>query len=150
MKRTAALIALFAAPVIVGAAPAGGTIRLEVGNVRAATGRVHVDICSQAQFLKDCAHVAEAPAHIGVTVVTLSGIPAGRYAAQVTYDENGNGKVDRALFGIPKEGVGFSNDAKIGFGPPSFAEAMFDFDGREALLRLKLRYFLGPKSPPAR
>ena len=41
---------------------------------------------------------------------------AGRYAVQAFLDENGNGEVDRALFGIPKEGVGFSNDAKIRLG----------------------------------
>ena len=63
------------------------------------------------------------------------------------YDQNGNGKIDRALFGIPKEGVGFSNDAKIRLAPPKWEEAVFDYDGQEQTIRLKLRYFTGPDAP---
>ncbi|MGC5276295.1 DUF2141 domain-containing protein, partial [Escherichia coli] len=66
---------------------------------------------------------------------------------QVFYDQNGNGRIDRALFGIPKEGVGFSNDAKIRLAPPKWEEAVFDYDGQEQTIRLKLRYFTGPDAP---
>lgn len=131
----------------IGAAPAAGILHVQVDNVRAQTGRVHVDLCTQAQFLKDCPIMAEAPPRIGLTTVTLRNIKPGRYAAQVSYDQNGNGKVDRALFGIPKEGVGFSNDAKIRMAPPKWEEAVFDYDGLERTIRLKLRYFIGPNAP---
>ena len=132
------------------AASAPGTLTVEVNNVRAAKGRVHVDICPEAKFLKDdCPWSADAPARLGVTRVTVAGLPAGRYAAQAYLDENANGKVDRALFGIPKEGIGFSNDAKIRLGPPKFDEAAFTFDGGTQSIRLGLRYFMGPKGPPA-
>jgi len=129
--------------------PAQGSLTIDVANVRAATGKVHVDICPQASFLKDnCPWSGEAPARLGVTRVTVTGLPAGRYAAQVYLDENANGKVDRALFGIPKEGIGFSNDARIGLGPPKFDDAVFAFSGGNQSIRLGLRYFLGPKGPP--
>lgn len=132
----------------IGAAPApGGVLHVLVDNVRDHTGRVHVDLCTQAQFLKDCPVAADAPARVATTVVTLTGVKPGRYAAQVFYDQNGNGRVDRALFGIPKEGVGFSRDAKIRFAPPSWEEAVFDYDGQERTIRLKLRYFIGPDAP---
>ena len=145
MKR--ALLALSSLAVI-GAAPATGVLNIDVSNVRGHSGTVHVDICTQAQFLKDCPRSADAPATVGVTRVTLQGLPPGRYAAQVFYDENGNHKVDRALFGIPKEGVGFSNDAKIRFSPPKWEEAMFDYDGSNPhSIKLKLRYFIGPDAP---
>ena len=144
MKR--ALLAL-SSLVIIGAAPAPGVLRIDVSNVRGHTGTVHVDICTQAQFLKDCPRSADAPAVVGVTHVTVTGLPPGRYAAQVFYDENGNHKVDRALFGIPKEGVGFSNDAKIRFSPPKWEEAMFDYDGGPQTIKLRLRYFIGPDAP---
>ncbi|MBA3898007.1 MAG: DUF2141 domain-containing protein [Sphingomonadaceae bacterium] len=127
----------------IAAASPAGALHIEVGNVRGHTGRVHVDICTQAQFLKDCPISGDAPARMGTTVVTLAGLRPGRYAAQVFYDENGNGKIDRALFGIPKEGVGFSNDAKIRLSPPRWEDAVFAFDGRETTIRLNLRYFLG-------
>lgn len=131
----------------IGAAPAPGTLQIEVTNVRAQTGSVHADICTQAQFLKDCTRSADAPARVGTTILTLTGLKPGRYAAQVYYDQNGNHKVDKAMFGIPKEGVGFSNDAKIRMAPPKWEEAVFDYDGRARTIRLRLRYFSGPDAP---
>ncbi|WP_242137639.1 MULTISPECIES: DUF2141 domain-containing protein [unclassified Sphingomonas] len=148
--RSRSLLCLPAAALLtVGAAPSGGVLHVQVDNVRARTGRVHVDLCTQAQFLKDCPIAADSAAQVGMTTVTLRDLKPGRYAAQVYYDQNGNGKVDRALFGIPKEGVGFSNDAKIRMSPPKWEEAVFDYDGRERTIRLKLRYFLGPNAPAA-
>ena len=145
------LLAVVAASLIGAAAAPTGVLQVQVGNVRNAKGRVHVAICPQASFLKDsCPYELSAPAQTGVTIITAHGIPAGRYAVQSFHDENGNGEVDRGLFGMPKEGVGFSNDAKIVFGPPKFADAAFAFDGNAKTIQLKMRYFLGPSGPPAR
>jgi len=130
---------------------ARGVLTIDVGNVRIAKGNVHVDVCPEAQFLKDnCPWTGNARARLGDTRVTVANLPAGRYAVQAFLDENGNGEVDRALFGIPKEGVGFSNDAKIRLGPPKFAEAVFAFDGNARTIRLNLRYFMGAQGPSAR
>lgn len=128
----------------IGAAPVpDGTLSVEVTNVRNGKGRVHIDVCPEAKFLKsDCPYFAVAPAHVGTTIVTLHGLPAGRYAVQAFHDENSNDKVDRAIFGLPKEGVGFSNDAPIRFSPPKWADAVFAFDRPTQTIRLKLRYFL--------
>jgi uncharacterized protein (DUF2141 family) len=130
-------------------APGGDSLTVEVNNVRVGKGIVHVDICPEALFLEEeCPYKADAPAQIGLTRVTVHGVPAGRYAAQVFLDENRNGKVDRALFGIPKEGVGFSNDAPIRMSPPKWADAVFTYGGAAQTIRLNLRYFLGAKGPP--
>ncbi len=128
----------------------GHTLIINVGNVRVAKGRIHVDICTQDKFLKDdCQWSGEAPARLGTTQVIVRDLPPGQYAAQAFHDENSNTKVDRALFGIPKEGVGFSNDARISFGPPSWKSAVFGYSGPHATIGFKLRYFLGPSGPPA-
>ena len=133
------------------AAPPQGILTIDVGNVRVAKGNVHVDVCPEAQFLKDdCPWMGNSRARLGDTRVTVANLPAGRYAVQAFLDENGNGEVDRALFGVPKEGVGFSNDAKIRLGPPKFAEAAFAFDGNARTIRLNLRYFMGAQGPSAR
>ena len=63
------------------------------------------------------------------------------------HDENSNDGVDRGLFGIPKEGVGFSRDAKIVFSPPKWADAMFHHDGTAQRTGFRLRYWTGPGSP---
>lgn len=125
---------------LAGVVPAG-TIAVDVVGVRSAEGRVHVDICPETLFLKDCPYSGDAPARLGTTTVLVQGVPPGRYAAQGFHDRNGNGKVDRALFGIPTEGVGFSNDAKIRMAPPGFAEAAFAHGASPQRIQFHLRYF---------
>lgn len=146
------VLALFGLPLLAAGVPdARGVLTVDVGNVRLAKGVVHIDVCPEAKFLKDdCPWSGNARAKLGDTRVTVANLPAGRYAVQAFLDENGNGKVDRALFGIPKEGVGFSNDAKIRLGPPKFAEAAFAFDGNARTIRFNLRYFMGAQGPSAR
>ena len=120
----------------------GSPIEIAVTGVRNDRGRVHVEICPPATFLKDCPYAGEAPAHAGTTIVTIPNVPPGEYAAQGTQDENGNGKVDRTLFGIPTEGVGFSNDAKIRMAPPHYAEAAFQHQAAPQRITFALRYLL--------
>jgi uncharacterized protein (DUF2141 family) len=148
------LLLVLAASLLSDAAPppsATNVLTIDVGNIRAAKGTVRVAVCPERFFLKDdCPYNAKAVARLGTTRVSLAGLPAGRYAVQAFLDENDNDKVDRALFGIPKEGVGFSNDAKINFAPPKFAEAAFDYNGSGRTIGFKLRYFLGPSGPPAK
>jgi uncharacterized protein (DUF2141 family) len=150
-KGAGALVLLIGFVGLAAAAPVPtGTLTVQINNVRNASGNVHVDICPQKQFLgDDCTYVGDAQAHAGVVTVTVNNLPPGHYAAQVFHDENRNKKVDRALFGIPKEGVGFSNDARISLGPPKWADAKFDFGGQPQTIKLKMRYFLGPSGPAA-
>jgi uncharacterized protein (DUF2141 family) len=131
-------------------AAAGGMLTIDVGNVRNAEGVVRIDVCTQDLFLKDdCRFVGEAPARAGVTTVTVRDLPAGAYAIQAYHDENRNRKVDRNFIGLPKEGVGFSRDARIRLGPPKWADAVFAFDGQALRVALKLKYFTGASGPPA-
>ena len=113
---------------------ATGSVTVNIGNVRSSRGNVMIDICPQNKFLDDtCAWHGEAP--------------AGEYAIQAFHDENANGEVDRAMLGIPREGVGFSRDARIGLGPPKWRDAYFVHHGRAEILRFSLRYFMGNKGP---
>lgn len=123
--------------------PTEGVLTVQVDNVRAARGHVRVDVCPQARFLKsDCPYSGDAPAVKGTTVVTVRGLPPGHYAVQAYLDENDNHDVDRALFGIPKEGIGFSNGVKVRFSAPKFADAAFQFAGATQAIRFSLQYFL--------
>ena len=133
-------------------AEAAGSLTMNIGNVRNARGRVVVDVCPQDRFLADgCVHHVAVPARVGATVVTVENVPAGNYAVQAFHDENANGEVDRAMFGIPREGVGFSRNARIGLGPPKWRDAFFVHQGRAEVIRFDLRYFMGAKGPqPAR
>jgi uncharacterized protein (DUF2141 family) len=53
------------------------------------------------------------------------GIPPGDYGVVVLHDENSNMKLDRNLFGWPKEGFGFSNNPHVVLGPPPFRDTLF-------------------------
>jgi uncharacterized protein (DUF2141 family) len=48
--------------------------------------------------------------------------------------------MDTNLMGIPREGVGASNDAKGHFGPPKFAAAAFHFPGHRLDLKIAINY----------
>ena len=127
------------------------TLTIRVTNLRNTKGRVHVDLCTQATFLKDgCPFSASAPAQAPVTVVVVKGVAPGHYAAQLFHDENANDKMDRALFGIPKEGFAFSRDAPIRMSPPKWAEAEFGYAGGGQAMQVKMRYMLGATGPQGR
>ncbi len=80
----------------------------------------------------------------GQGVCTFSGVAPGDYAGSVFHDENGNGKLDRNFMGMPKEGVGASNDAAGRFGPPKFDDARFSYKGGPQSLTIHVRYLLAP------
>lgn len=59
------------------------------------------------------------------TTITLKDIPAGVYAVSAFHDTNDNKKMDTNFFGIPKEPIGISNNAKGFMGPPKYKDAKF-------------------------
>jgi len=135
-----ALLALLAPLLAATATPPGAPIEVAVGNVTSTQGRIHVDICSQSLFLTgDCTYSAEAAAKLGTTVVIVPNVPPGHYASQVFHDRNSNGKIDRGLFGIPKEPVGFSNDAPTHMAPPKWDAAVFAHGSEPQHIALTLR-----------
>lgn len=102
-------------------------LRVDVTGLRAAKGAVHVAVYAVPErFPKSDGMMAEAvvEARLNGIQAVFSGLPAGAYALAAFHDENGNRKFDQGLFGIPLEGYGFSNGAKVFFGPPEFAEAV--------------------------
>jgi uncharacterized protein (DUF2141 family) len=67
-------------------------------------------------------------------------IPQGTYAVACFHDENGNGKLDRNVLGIPTEGTVASNHARSTFGPPKYEDAKFVFAGQPTELVLRMSY----------
>lgn len=118
------------------------TVTVEVGNVRSARGHVRVAICRRETFLKPhCPWQGAAPAQAGTTAVIVSGVPPGTYAAEAYQDEDDSGTLRRTFLGLPAEGMGFSNDARMMFGPPRFDDASFSVGEGPTGIRLRLRYY---------
>lgn len=123
------------APVVASAAD----LTIEVAGLRNAAGTVYAAVCTEDQFLQPaCTWFGSAPAGSGV--VTVADVPPGIYAVQVVHDENDNRTLDRPGF-LPTEGMGFSRDAPMRFGPPRWADASFALEEPGATVRLTMRYF---------
>ena len=132
--------ALLLAPLLLATPAAAAPLEVTVTNVRNSHGEVRIAVCTRQQFLNPtCDHVAHVPAHPGAVTLHLD-IPPGIWSAQAFHDENTNTTIDTTLFGIPTEGLGFSNDARFRFGPPTFDDAAFQLPPAGGRIRFTLRY----------
>src|SRR5262245_24064505 len=68
------------------------------------------------------------PAHPGTVTVTIPDLPAGEYAVSIGHDVNRNHKVDKNLFGVPKEQWGMSNNPHATIKAPPFSAARFSLN----------------------
>lgn len=121
-----------------------GVLSVHVTALRSARGRVGCALFSSEKgFPSDSAAAAQ---RTWCTIVekeaTCRFAPAraGTYAVACFHDENGNGRCDTGLFGIPTEGTVVSNRAKGFLGPPKFADAKFAFSGSATEMRLPMGY----------
>jgi uncharacterized protein (DUF2141 family) len=80
----------------------------------------------------------------GQAVCMFADVVPGDYAVSMFHDENSNGKLDRNFIGMPKEGVGASNDAAGHFGPPKFDDARFSYKGGRSVLAIHVKYLVAP------
>ncbi|MDG2528347.1 DUF2141 domain-containing protein [Caulobacter endophyticus] len=108
------------------AAPADASLTLTFPALKAHTGALQVAVYDSAQAWKGGKAVASAsvPAAEPQPTIRLD-LPAGTYAVRVYHDVDGDGRLGTNAFGIPAEPYGFSNDAKVGMGPPPFEAAAF-------------------------
>ncbi len=117
-------------------------VLVTVTGIRNANGHIRVAVCAKADFLKPhCPYTGKAQAAPGSVLVIVPNVPPGTYAAQAFHDENDNGQIDRTFFGVPTEALGFSNNAKMFFGPPSFTAASFPVTNPTTKISFSLRYF---------
>jgi uncharacterized protein (DUF2141 family) len=124
---------------------AAAQVTVTITGVRDGRGVVRVAICPRADFLQPrCPYVGLAPAAAGAVRVVINGVPPGVYAAQAYQDANDNGILDRDWLGFPKEGLGFSRNAPMHFGPPSFVNAAFTVGTGAITISFLLRYFTVP------
>ena len=141
--RTLRHAILTGALLIAGGASPVAYLDVTVSNVRNDQGHVLVAVCPEPEFLSQhCPFVGKASAQPGAVTVRVAGIPPGIYAVQAFHDENDNKIIDRNLLGIPKEGLGFSNDAPFRFGPPRFRDAALTIGPGGGRVTIRLRYFL--------
>ena len=128
----------------VAASSPGADVRVTVTGLRSEKGLIQACLTTNPHSFPDCSHDSTAhaltvPASAPV-VLDFGEVPEGRYAIALLHDENGNGRSDRALAMIPKEGFGFSRDAPVHFGPPKFAAAAFEVGAEPVVQKIRMRY----------
>lgn len=141
----AAALLLFSAALLPSRAQSpADRIHVEISGLRNSKGQVLCALYRSADgFPKDAGKaIAQAKSAIsgGQASCDFPGITSGTYAVSVFHDENSNGKLDSNFIGMPREGVGASNNAKGHFGPPKFDDAAFHYAGGELNLRVTVIY----------
>jgi len=120
-------------------------IHVKILDIRNSTGTVACALFESphgfpAEFLHSATNVMIIKIRKSQARCDFMDIHPGTYAMVVIHDENMNGKLDTNALGIPKEGYGFSNNAKKWLGTPSFADASFSYDGENVDLTMSLNY----------
>lgn len=120
------------------AAACHAQLSLEVGisGIRNRTGKIMYQLLDENEKVVD--------QQIGaITTDSCSFVSAnlkpGRYGVRYYHDENENMIMETGFRGIPKEGYGFSNNAKGSFGPPAFDKWLFGIRA-DTCIRLRISY----------
>jgi uncharacterized protein (DUF2141 family) len=128
------------------AVAAMGALDVHFEGLRSAKGYLRACLTRNPSYFPKC---EKDPASFKVSIaagptahIAFGDVPPGDYALLVLHDENGNNKVDTML-GIPREGVGFSRNPRLMFGPPRFDAVRIHIPaGAASETGVKLQYFL--------
>lgn len=127
MQRITLLVLFFLSGITTVLAQEEHTITVEFSGMETDKGKLYVALYNKkADFLKKSykGKIVEVKDQKAIAVFTS--IPTGTYAVSAFHDVNDNKKMDTRIFGIPKEPIGISNDAKGFMGPPKFKKAKFE------------------------
>jgi uncharacterized protein (DUF2141 family) len=135
------LLCALAAPT---ASASGAALTVLVQGVRSDQGTMRLCLWTSEKGFPDCTADAarrdNKPATTGDMRFDLLGIPAGIYAVTVFHDENNTNRVETNFLGIPRSGLGASNNPRARFGPPSFRDAVFRLNEPNGQITIRMVY----------
>ncbi len=139
-------VALALSPLPAASSEGGTRVTVTVTGLRNTNGVVMACMTQDVRRFPRCrddaaSHRASVTAGNAVTLVFDHVVP-GTYAIALLHDENRNGRADRALSMIPREGFGFSRDAPVRMGPPDFEDASFAVGTAPVSQTIRMRYML--------
>lgn len=123
---------------------ATSTLEVDVDGLRNSRGLIQACLTQDRSKFPDCGAdpraIREAvPA--GSRRVVFAGVTPGEYAVTLFHDANANNRLD-TVFGIPKEGFGFSRNPVIRFGAPRYDKVIIELPPGFTRLRVRLQYVL--------
>lgn len=116
-------------------------LTINISNIEAAKGRVMIAIYNkenhwpQQPYKQMVINPASSSADVSFDV------PHGEYAISVFQDLNGNNKLDKGLFGIPKEPIGLGNNHRPA-GKPAYRSCTVTHGPESKLHEVTLYYVL--------
>ena len=119
-------------------------VTLKISNMGGEKGQLAVAVFNDPDAFPDRAKDAVLstffPLAGGVSEATVTiELKPGRYALASFLDQNKNQKLDTNIVGAPKERFGFSQNPRIMFSAPNFAECAFEVQsGQKQVLSLRL------------
>ena len=116
-------------------------LTVTVENINKTDGTIHIALFTAADDFPDSSTLTEGlilQIEQQSVTGTFSNLAENDYAIAVFHDENGNGKLDKNFFGIPKEPYGFSGNS-TSLMPPSFKEASTTLTTDDVNLVITLR-----------
>lgn len=114
------------------------TITINFSGMKSDKGDLYVALYNkEGDFLKKSFKGSIVKVNNKIATAVFENIPQGEYAISSFHDENDNKKMDTRIFGIPKEPIGMSNDAKGFMGPPKYKDAKFLVD-KNVVLSIKV------------
>lgn len=142
-RRIGTVILALCAPLLPGAGLPHGEVSSTVSGLRSDKGQVLACLTARPEVFPNCEKDPSALIRVVAAdeTVTLDfgAVPEGRYAISLFHDENGNGKLDKRLL-VPREGYGFSRNAPVILGPPSFRQAAFTVGPAGEHQTIRMRY----------
>ena len=119
------------------------TVRIQIPNVKSDKGELLVAIFNKESGFPENASLsfktAKMKAKKGAQTIVINQLNHGKYAIALFHDENGDGKMNKNMLGIPKEGYGVSNNVKNLMSAPAFKDAVFSHT-KDTELTIQLNY----------
>ncbi len=119
--------------------PGKVNLKVEIQNLRVAKGIIYVSLFRPSKEFPQGKALEGKNVEVTARVAQITfSVDPGEYAIAVYHDENSNGKMDKRVFGIPKEPYGFSNNYRPVMSAPKFSDCRFNVGEVGKTISIKL------------
>ena len=119
------------------------TVSVQINELKSDKGICEVCLFSKAEGFPDESKNAVSCIKVKIkdkiASASFKALKPGYYAVVVYHDENNNGELDTNFLGIPKEGIGVSNNVKPKMGKPKFDAAKFALTADKSII-INIKY----------
>ena len=118
-------------------------VTIEISEVSPNQGKIIIAIFnSKSGYKKNIPYKALTVDSTSDTLLIDETLPSGEYVISMFQDENGNGKLDKYFFGIPKEPIGITNFFKKGI-PRGYSKLKIQVNEDKMIIKINMIHFGG-------